>query len=95
MHPLVSWRSKTARLFVSFIIFVGLVGLGMAFGGFEMNEQTTMKRLGLFSGIWTLISTISAIGSGTNLIRDILGQTSSMIHFCCWIRFIEINEVKS
>jgi hypothetical protein len=65
MHPLVSWRSMTAGLFVSFIIFVGLVGLGMAFGGFGMNEQTTMKRLGLFSGIWTLISTIIALFIGS------------------------------
>jgi hypothetical protein len=65
MHPLVSWRSIAGGLFISFFTMVGLIGLGLAFGGTGIDQETTVKSLGLYTGIWFLISAIISLFCGS------------------------------
>lgn len=65
MHPLISWRSVVAGLLISFFMMIGLLGLGMAFGGINMNEDTSAQSAGIFTGVWFLASALISIFSGS------------------------------
>jgi hypothetical protein len=65
MHPLISWRSIVGGLLISFFSMVGLIGLGLAFGGTGMGEETTVRSLGLYTGIWFLISAVVSLFFGS------------------------------
>ncbi len=65
LHPLISWRSTIAGLLVSSFVLIGLLGLGMAFGGITMDEQTTLRSIGLYTGTWFLISSCLSIFIGS------------------------------
>jgi hypothetical protein len=64
-HPLMSWRSTVAGLIISFFVMTGLIGLGMAFGGIGIDEDTSMASVGMFTGIWFLVSTVLSIFVGS------------------------------
>lgn len=64
-HPLMSWRSTVAGLIISFFVMAGLVGLGMAFGGISINEDTSFSSVGVFTGVWFLIATLLSIFIGS------------------------------
>jgi hypothetical protein len=63
--PLISWRSVAAGLFLSSLVMIGLLGLGMAFGGIGMDADTAAKSAGLFSGIWFSASAFVSILAGS------------------------------
>jgi hypothetical protein len=65
LHPLVSWRSTVAGLLVSSFALIGFLGLGMAFGGITMDEETTLRSIGLYTGTWFLISSCLSIFLGS------------------------------
>jgi hypothetical protein len=65
MHALISWRSIVAGLLITFFVMSGLVGLGLAFGGINMNEDTSAKSAGIFSGVWFLVSTLVSLFLGS------------------------------
>jgi hypothetical protein len=65
MHPLISWRSVVAGLLVAFFFMVGLLGLGMVFGGIGMQDGTTARGAGLFSGLWFLVSALISLFAGS------------------------------
>jgi len=65
MHPLISWRSVVAGLLISFFTMIGLMGLGMAFGGINMNEDTSAQSAGIFTGVWFLASALISIFVGS------------------------------
>lgn len=65
MHPLISWRSVVAGLLISFFTMIGLLGLGMAFGGINMNEETSASSAGIFTGVWFLASALISIFIGS------------------------------
>lgn len=65
MHPLISWRSVLAGLLISFFTMIGLMGLGMAFGGINMNEDTSASSAGIFTGVWFLASALFSIFVGS------------------------------
>lgn len=65
MHPLISWRSVVAGLLISFFMMIGLLGLGMAFGGINMNEDTSAQSAGIFTGVWFLVSALISIFGGS------------------------------
>jgi hypothetical protein len=44
---------------------VALLGLGMAFGGISMDEDTSMGSAGLFSGIWFAVSCLISVFAGS------------------------------
>lgn len=65
MHPLISWRSVVAGLLIAFFTMIGLMGLGMAFGGINMNEDTSVSSAGIFTGVWFLASALISIFVGS------------------------------
>lgn len=65
MHPLISWRSVVAGLLIAFFTMIGLMGLGMAFGGINLNENTSASSAGIFTGIWFLVSALVSIFIGS------------------------------
>jgi hypothetical protein len=65
MHPLISWRSVIAGTLIAFFSMIGLLGLGMAFGGIGMDDNTSLRSAGIFSGIWFLVSALISIFSGS------------------------------
>ena len=65
MHPLISWRSVVAGLLIAFFTMIGLMGLGMAFGGINLNENTSASSAGIFTGVWFLASALISIFIGS------------------------------
>jgi hypothetical protein len=64
-HALISFRAIVAGLLVAMFTFIGLVGLGLAFGGMRMDQETTAQSAGIFSGIWFIISVLLALFVGS------------------------------
>ncbi len=64
-HPLVSWRSVIAGLLVTFLSLVGLIALGMAFGGIGLDDGASLQSAGIFTGVWFLVSTILSLFAGS------------------------------
>ena len=64
-HALISWRSIVAGLLVAFFCMIGLLGLGMAFGGIGLDEETSAKSAGIFTGVWFLVSTLLSLFVGS------------------------------
>jgi uncharacterized membrane protein len=64
-HALISWRAVVAGLLVTLFAMTGLIGLGLAIGGINMDADTTAKSAGLFSGIWFLASAIISLFAGS------------------------------
>jgi hypothetical protein len=65
MHPLISWRSVLAGLLIAFFTMTGLIGLGMAFGGIGLDEETSFQSAGIFSGIWFIASSLISLFIGS------------------------------
>lgn len=65
MHPLISWRSVVAGLLIAFFCMVGFLGLGMALGGIGLDEETSARSAGIFSGVWFLVSALLSIFIGS------------------------------
>ena len=65
MHPLMSWRSVVAGLVIAVFFMIGLMGLGMAFGGIGMDDGTSVKSAGLYTGIWFLASALISLFVGS------------------------------
>jgi hypothetical protein len=65
MHPLISWRSVVAGLLISFFFMIGLLGLGMVFGGIGMSDGTSAKSAGIFTGVWFLVSALISLFVGS------------------------------
>lgn len=65
MHPLISWRSVVAGLLIAFFCMVGFLGLGMAFGGISLDQDTSVRSAGMFTGTWFLISALLSLFIGS------------------------------
>lgn len=64
-HALISWRSIVAGLLVSMFTMTGLLGLGLAMGGISMDQDTTAKSVGIFTGVWFIGSTLISLFVGS------------------------------
>lgn len=64
-HPLVSWRSVLAGLLVTTLAMIGLVALGMAFGGVGLGDGSTWQNASIFTGVWFLASAILSLMAGS------------------------------
>jgi hypothetical protein len=64
-HPLISWRSVVAGLLIAFFSMMGLLGLGMAFGGIGLEDGASARGAGIFTGVWFLISALLSIFAGS------------------------------
>jgi hypothetical protein len=65
MHPLISWRSVAAGLLISIFFMIGLLGLGMAFGGIGLEDGTTARSAGIYTGAWFLGSALVSLFFGS------------------------------
>lgn len=65
MHPLLSWRSVVAGLLISFLCLVGLIGLGLAFGGVGLDDDTSARSAGIFTGVWFMVSALLSLFIGS------------------------------
>lgn len=63
--PLICWRSVIGGFLVAMLTMVGFLGLGMAMGGIGMDEDTSARSVGMFSGIWFLAATVVSIFMGS------------------------------
>jgi hypothetical protein len=64
-HALISVRSIVSGLLVAMFTMTGLLGLGLAFGGIGLDQETTAKSAGIFSGVWFIVSTLLSIFVGS------------------------------
>lgn len=64
-HALISWRSIVAGLLLAFFTMTGLIGLGLAFGGIGLDDDTSAKGAGIFTGVWFVISALLSIFIGS------------------------------
>lgn len=64
-HALISWRSIVAGLLIAMFTMIGLIGLGLAFGGIGMDEDTSAKSAGIFTGVWFIASTLVSLFVGS------------------------------
>lgn len=65
MHALISWRSIVAGLLIAMFSMIGLLGLGLAFGGIGLDDDTSARSVGIFTGVWFLVSTLLSIFLGS------------------------------
>lgn len=65
MHPLISWRSVVAGLLISVFCMIGLLGLGMAFGGIGLEDGSSLRSAGIFTGVWFLVSALVSLFLGS------------------------------
>jgi hypothetical protein len=89
-HPLVSWRSVFAGLFVSFLAYATLVALGLAVGGLSLanviRANSGENRLAIGSGIWLLCSALISLYFGSyfagrisNFITSRIGAAQGLV----------------
>ncbi len=64
-HALISWRSIVAGLLLAFFTMTGLIGLGLAFGGIGLDDETSARGAGIFTGIWFVVSALISIFVGS------------------------------
>lgn len=64
-HALISFRSIVAGLLIAAFCMIGLIGLGLAFGGIGMDEDTSAKSAGIFTGVWFLVSALISLFAGS------------------------------
>ncbi len=65
MHALISFRAIVAGLLIAMFTMIGLVGLGLAFGGIGLDEDTTAQTAGIFSGVWFVASVLVSLFVGS------------------------------
>jgi hypothetical protein len=77
---LVSWGCLFAGLLLTLLTFSGLVALGVAFGGIGLSGGTTAQSVGIFTGVWFVLSAAIALFTGgylsvrlTKFRNDIIG----------------------
>ncbi len=64
-HALISFRAIAAGLLIALFSMIGLVGLGLAFGGIGLDQETTAQAAGIFSGVWFLVSVLISLFVGS------------------------------
>lgn len=64
-HALISFRSIVAGLLVALFTMAGLLGLGLAFGGIGMDEDTSAKSAGIFTGVWFIATVVISLFIGS------------------------------
>lgn len=64
-HALISFRAIVGGLLVAMFTFIGLVGLGLAFGGMELGQETTAQSAGIFTGVWFIVSVLLSLFVGS------------------------------
>lgn len=64
-HALISFRAIVSGLLIAMFTFTGLVGLGLAFGGMGMDQDTSAQSAGIFTGVWFIVSVLLSLFVGS------------------------------
>ena len=78
-HPLLSWRSIVAGLVVALLALAGLSGLGMAFGGIGLDENSSLQGALTFTGSWAIGSLLLSIAAGAYFSARFSGFASARV----------------
>lgn len=64
-HALISFRAIVSGLLIAMFTFIGLIGLGLAFGGMGLDQDTTAQSAGIFTGVWFIVSVLLSLFVGS------------------------------
>lgn len=66
VHPLISWRSVIAGLFVSLLTYIMITALGVAMGAASLVNglETTTQTAGIAAGLWIIGTTAVSLFCG-------------------------------
>lgn len=64
-HALISGRAIITGLLVAFFTMLGLIGLGLALGGINMGGDTSAQAVGVFTGVWFIVSALISLFIGS------------------------------
>ena len=64
-HALISYRAIVAGLLISMLAMIGFIGLGLGFGGMGLDEDTRAQSVGIFSGVWFIVSILLSLFIGS------------------------------
>ncbi len=83
VHSAINWRAIFAGLFTSFIVYIGLMSLGLAIGGSSLhdvvNNRDSARDLGIGAALWTVASAIIALYSGGHVSGRVAGMVSTRV----------------
>lgn len=65
MHALISFRAIVGGLLIAMFTMIGLIGLGLAFGGMGLSEDTSAQSAGIFTGVWFIVSVLISLFVGS------------------------------
>lgn len=63
-HALISYRAIVAGLLISMLAMIGFIGLGLGLGGMGLDEDTSARSVGIFSGVWFVVSVLVSLFTG-------------------------------
>lgn len=94
------WRSAIAGLFLSLVVFIGVLALAMAFGGIGLYDGTTAGHATAFAAISLIIATVLAtFVGGYMLVRftrtrvDVLGAAQAAILSSVFLVFLVFQVI--
>lgn len=64
-HALISYRSIVAGFLVTLFTMAGLTGLGLAVGGINMDMDTSIRAVGIFTGLWFVSASVVSLFAGS------------------------------
>lgn len=79
----ISWPAIFAGLFVTVIVYVGLMCLGLGVGGRSLYDviqnQDEIQNLGIGAALWTVISAVIALYAGGHVSGRVAGLISTRV----------------
>jgi hypothetical protein len=82
-HSPISWPAIFAGLFVTVLIYVGLICLGLGFGGNSLydvlQDQNNLRTVGFGAALWTIVSAMIALCSGGHVSGRVAGLIATRV----------------
>lgn len=82
-HKPISWSAIFAGLFITLIVYVALMSLGLIFGGHSLSNYiqnpNDVRGLGFGATLWTLFSTVVALYAGGHMSGRIAGLITTRV----------------
>ncbi len=83
VHSAINWRAIFAGLFTAFIVYIGLMCLGLGIGGSSLhdvvNNNDSARDLGFGAALWTIAAAIIALYSGGHVSGRVAGMVSTRV----------------
>lgn len=83
VHSAINWRATFAGLFGAFIVYLGLMCLGLGIGGSSLhdvvNNTDSARDLGFGAALWTVAAAIIALYSGGHISGRVAGMVSTRV----------------